>query len=323
MAFTGNATYAGLAAFAIEKTVKRDWSMIWTAAHPYYRAMDMAGTNFNKGFGISGLKMILSIMGDDLTYPADGVTDANELVAMDVNTTNGFSQAAYEFSHYRANYTIKESESALAAGGQRGDILEGKKKQFLESFKKAISVDVASTTIGSRDVTQGIRHVLATSNTVGGISQSTDTQWAAQVTTGYGPFALEAAEEKIDAINALDRFEPDLALASYSASGTNVYARYRSAIAPAERYENKDFRTKYGLKNFMHQGLMVVMDNRIAAGELLILATKSWFVYLQRKPRLHPLQRIDNTDAYEQVGTLWTANGCCDPASNARVTGIT
>jgi hypothetical protein len=320
--FTGNSSYTGLAAFAIEQTVERDWSMVWTRAHPLFRVLDMNQSHFNRGFGVAGLKMLLSINGGDLDNPADGVTDTNETSEMTLNTTGGFSQAAYNFSHYRANYVIKESEATLAANGSRGDILEGKKKQFLESFKKAISDDAASTVADARENVLGIRQVLSTSNTVGGISQTTDPDWAAQVTTTYGPWALEAAEEKIDAIEAQGRQEPDIALAAYSSSGTNVYARYRSSIAPAERYENKDFKAKYGLKNFMHMGVMVVMDNRIPAGELLVLSTGSWYCYFQRKPKLHPLQRLGKTDAYEQVGTLWCALGCNDPASNGRVTGI-
>lgn len=325
MAFTGNATYTGLAAFTIEQTIQRDWSLVWVSAYPFLKILDMDKSNFNRGFSVSGLKMLLSVMGDDLTNPAEGVLDNAETTPMTANTTNGFSQFAFNFAHYRGNYTITESEATLAANGGRGDLLEGKKIQFLNSFKTKLSTHVAGSAIDARNSVLGMGQPLSTSNTVGGISQSTDTLIAAQVLTGYGPFSLSAIDVIADSIGALDRKEADMVFAAHgNGSTTNVYAKIRDQIGPSERFENtNDFAVKYGIKSMVYGGLPIIRDNRITGGTLRVIASKSWYAYFPKKPKLLPLKQIDLTDAFNQMGTMWAALGTNDPACNGLVSGIT
>lgn len=322
MAFTGNSNYSGLAVFAIEQTLKRDWQAVWTTKHPFLQYLYMKGLNWNKGFGTNGFKALLAIMGDRPTNAADGVTDANEAVAMSYNATNGFGQAEYNFAHYRGNYIIKNSEARLAVQGKRGDILEGKKKQMILDFATTIATDASGTSADARDAILGIGYVLSTSNTVGGIAQGTDTQWAAQVQTGAGAFALSLIDDKIDAVRAEGRSMTDALLCSYSSSN-NVYGKVRDAIAPAERLVNVDFKAKYGLDEIMYLKATVLMDNLQTAGEIRGLASDNWFAYVERTPEMHEKVKIPATDAYEVVGTAWAMLGCNDPAAQFRIAGIT
>jgi hypothetical protein len=332
LAFTGNASYVDFAAVAIEQTVTRDWSMVWTEGHPILTVIHDGQLNFNRGFSISGTAMLLPVLGDDQDTPVAGIaTGSGETVAMAYNTSDPLSQFKFNFAHYRGNYTIRESEAKMAMNGARGNLLEAKKVNLLGSWRNTLSGHLSSTTADQADNSRvlGLYQVLSTSNTVGGISQATDTQIAAYVKTSAGPFALELIEDAVDQIsvnkNEQRNKEPDLVLASIS-STNNVYGKYRSAIAPAERYVNKDFSVKYGLKNFMHMGLMVVKENRIGdtlSGSCAILSSKTWYAYIDRKPTMHPKQRIPGTDAYEVVATAWACLGCNDPGLNGLVRDIT
>lgn len=324
MSFTGNSNYTALAIYTVEQTIKRDWTEIWTSGYPVLKVMEMDGTNFNKGFSVSGLKMLVPIAGDDMTTPAAAVPDADQNTSDTLNNTAGFGQAEFEFARYRATYTIQEAETMLAANGARGNLLEGKKKQFISSFKNAISNHLADSTAATNRRIMGMGQPLSTSNTVGGISQTTDTQWASNVTTGYGPYAPNCIDAILDAIRAKDRFEPDLIMAAFgNGSTTNVYAKIRDQIAPSERFENNNsFTVKYGIKAMIYQGIPVVMDNRITGGTLRVFSTKSWFLYVPRKPKMVPTHYKDGTDTALQTGAMWCASGICDPGSNGIVSGI-
>lgn len=327
MAFTGNSNYAvaTYTAFAVEQSLSKNWSQIWTQGHPLLRVISDKATNFNTGFDVQGNnKVILPVVGDDLTNAVAGVADANELTADTVGITNGFSQAAYEITHYRGHFRLRESEAKLAKGGSRGNIVQGKVDQLLESFKNRWSTDAAGSAVDSRTAVMGMRYALSTSNTVGGISQSTDTNWAATVTASAGTFALTLIDNAKDTIDGYGRHTADIVLAS-NTGGTNTYGKIRTAIGPAaERLVNvKDGTAKYGLTNIEYLGTMVTLNNRGASGEILVLSSDSWYVLMAKKPTMHPMIKLPGTDAYEQSATMWSCLAVSDPQSNARISGVT
>lgn len=335
MSFTGNSTYANHAAFAIEQSLTKKWSMLWTSSHPFIAILAGMGLNFNQGITVNGLKGLLPVMGDDQTVPVAGVASGSTEISspMTPNYTAGFSQYAFNFAHYRGNYTILESEAKLIANGTRGDLLEGKRRQLQASFMNAVSNHFASATADAADNSRpmGIYYPLSTSNTVGGISQSTDTQTAAYVKSSAGPFDLSLVDDAYHSLKSkgnVDRdYAPDVALASYSTTN-DVYGKWKSAIAPNLRYSN-DTVTKYGVSdNFVHAGggFTVAMDSRIAdtlSGSIALLSSATWYVYMDKKPRMHAPERVAFTDGYEVAATAWVFTGCNDPGMNALIRDIT
>lgn len=333
MAWTGNTNFAAAATFALEQSLTKDWNYLWTKGHPFYRAMAYKGTHFNKGFSVNGTSMIIPIVGAKLTDAVAAVTVANEVSALSLanNIASGFTQAQYYFAHYQGNVLIRDSDKKLAAGGQRGNFLEGMKGQILNDFKDILSehiIDDSATapTVASYvgDRIENLLHVIAVGNTVGGINQATsgNEPWRGQVQTTFGPFNTDAADYLIDAVNDLGRSSVDLILASTS-STSNVLAKFRATISPSERYENSDFTTKTGLNHFMFRGAPVIGDNRAPAGYLVALSTDSWYVHLPEKPDVMAAQRIPGTGVDEIYCSLWAGVGCGDPACNGVTSGIT
>ncbi len=331
MSFSGNSNFLNAAAVAVEQRITNTWRSIWTSAHPFLQILEMQGTNFNKGFTVQRNAMILGILGDDQTNPVAGVaTGSGELVAMSYNVTNALSQAKYYFGHYRGNYTILESEATTLANGERGNLLEGKKMQFNDSWLNKASTDFASTTIDASDNSKalGLYYVLSTSNSPGGISQSTDTQWAAQLKTGAGAFDLMLVDDMLDGIAAKSNMnrkgKPDVLLCSYTASN-NVWGKFKNSIAPNERFTHEGFSVKFGIDNVVYRGATGVQDPRIGStlnGSIAVLTSSVWYAAMQKAPKLHPLAKIPGTDAYEQVGTIWAGLGCNDPALNGLIRDI-
>lgn len=327
MAFTGNSSYGttNYTAFAVEKSVAKDWQKVWTTSTPLLTAIADNGHNFNQGFTLNGNRlMVIPVMGDDLTNPASGIADANELNSDTVGITNGFSQASYSIAHYRTNVTYRASENYLAKDGALGNILEGKKAQVIESFRQRWENDAATTTIDSRTKILGYRYALSTSNAPGGIDQGTDTQWAASVKTSAGTFALSLIDDQIDTIMSEGRGKPDLILAG-RVTGSNMFGKIRTAIGPtAEQLVNPNgMPVKYGLTSIQYLGADVVLDSKSASGEINVLSTSSWYALVPKAPSAGQMIPLAKTDALIQSYTLFTALGCGDPSVNARITGIT
>jgi hypothetical protein len=152
VSFTGNANFLNNAAVAIAQSINKEWSMVWTSSHPLITVIQHKKTNFNQGFTIKGLKMVLAVMGDDQTNPASGVaTGSAEAVAMGENLTNGLSQFEFNFGHIRANYMLLESDVKLLQNGAYGNILTAKKQQMLGSVMNLISNWLSSTTADQAD----------------------------------------------------------------------------------------------------------------------------------------------------------------------------
>lgn len=86
----------------------------------------------------------------------------------------------------------------------------------------------------------GLRHFMSTSNTVGGISQSTYSWWAAQVDSTTTGFNLGAAQTMYETCME-DNDKPDLIL-----TYPGVYNRFWSLLQPQQRYQN----TKLGEAGF-------------------------------------------------------------------------
>jgi len=323
--------YVRDALFSIEQTVKRDAKMIWTAAHPIYKLLDYQGNHFNQGFNFTGGKMLLPIGTADQANAADGVTVANETSAMTLNTYAGLFQLEYQAAHYRSNIAIRDSDKKIVMSNEhRANFLSYLKKQCLESFKNVLGYDVITPTAiptgtnsaQATDAIQSLRYILAAANVVGGKDQALDSNWQAVYNTGSGPFSLDLVDLDMDTVKAKGRSQVDFFLCA-NAAGGYVYSKFRNAIAPGERYVNTDFTRKTGIESYVYRGATCLLDNRNAYGELIGIASDTFYVHLPTEPEVSPMQRITGTDSYDQVYTLWASLGCDDIGCNIRRTGLT
>lgn len=322
MPITGNASYAGYAAFAIGKTLKKDWTHCQVSMHPVLSFIYERGLRWNKGSDKSGLKMLVPVVLSGPTNAAEGVTDANEIASpLAENARDGFTQAAYEMAHYRARVDFKESEKTLLADGALGSVLDGAVEQIKESFRASIAAHISGTGVGTRAQVLGVYCCAASDTTVGGIAQATDTAWATQRAT-IGTLTLQAIDTAYDAVRRYTKDGPDLMLASYYSSGVNVYGRFRSLFG-GEPIVNADFSAKYGWVNFMYLGATVVCDYDRASNGIALLTTKDWFFRGDSAPQLAHNMPIPGTDADELIYKQWIGLGCGRWKSQYFMEGIT
>ncbi len=328
MAFTGNSSYQPqYTAFAVGKAVDNAWIDNWTSAHPILSSLKAQGMNWNVFNSDGAGYMNIPVVGAGPTTAVSGITDANELVARTLAAVAGVSHAQYAVTHYSAPMTFTQSEQKIGDKGYYGKLLDVKVKQLVGGFKERMSIDLGSTTVDSRAKLMGVYYALSTSNTVGGISQSTDTNWAAQVSTSAGTFALALVDAKFDQITSTGN-TPDLVLAGLSAgaSGVNVFGKFRTAIGPnAERIVNNNGKKPdYGFASFYYMNMDVVMDNRVPdnVGYCAVLTTNTWYCDIPETMERTAFTNVPGTDALVQAWTCWCSFGTSSPRANGLVTGI-
>ena len=327
MAASGNATYttANGAAYAIEKTIRRDFKLLWDQAHPLTAKLQNGG-NWNKGGKIEGLSLILPIQFDDMAVPVDG-SAANNLTPLTPQANQGDTQALYAFTRYHGGFWLSPDEIQLLMNGHRGNMLGARKKQITQSYQKAISGDLQGTAGAARANVQGLRHLLATANTVGGIVQSADNAyWQAKVTTGT-TFAIANIDDDMDAIRREGRSKVDLILMG-SNSTVNMIGKVRDNVAALQRIVNPSTLAKFGFDAFVYRDAEVVDDPDFGSalsttGGYQALSTDTFYWMGDPMRMSVKVRDLVGTGAVEYYHDSWVCLGNDDPACNAMRTGYT
>lgn len=353
-----NSNYAGLIVQSAEVLLRTNFRHVYQNSHPVLAAItgDKDGRNFNKGQvqatsggPVRGLKMLLPVVtqpmqsaGSAVGVSAQIFTPGSESFegfddALDPTPRVGLTMAAYEYSCYRAAFAITEEDFKLAenaGSSQRTALIKPLVDQMKYDFRDQIASDLQTSTVESRSKVIGIPYVTATSNSPGGISQSTYTNWASNVQTGIGNFTYAPIDKFITRISirktGLRNAGLNLIAASANPSG-DVYDTWYEAVAASQiSMATSDKMLNYGYTNFTYRGIPVVPDPDLAAGSAHGFSLDSWWfngdlvpVWANQRAGGDMLNRVDKTLKFEAQAVVWCAVGCDDPGANCRWTGFT
>ena len=322
MGATGNATYttANGAAYAIEKVIRTDFKSLWDHAHPLLAKLQ-TGANFNKGGQIKGLTLILPVQFDDMATPVDG-SAANNFTALTPAANQGDTQASYIFTRYHGAFWIDPDEMKLLMNGERGNFLGARKKQIMQSYRKAASGDIAAAALSARANLLGLRYLLSTSNSPGGISQGgSNTYWDAVVSTTGGTFAISDVDNAMDTINRKGRSKVDLLLLSNNAT-VNIFGKVRDNVANLQRITNGDTTAKFGFSDFIYRDADCALDPDLGdalstTGGFMALSTDSFYWMGDPMNMSVKVRDLQGTGAVEYYYEAWVCLANDDPGVNA------
>lgn len=331
----GNSSFDGLVAFVSEKQMSRTWSKIWANDWPLLQKIKKDDLNYNKAMeDPEGNSILLPIMYLGPSTSARVGLTSNAFTPITPYATTGFTQAQYFYARYENAFYLNADEKKLIgkAGTTRIPILPGKIDQLLMDFKNVLSVDLLGTQngTGSGGTGQptGLRYFMSTSNSPGGISQTTYSTWAANVVSSAGPFYDNLVDKEIHRIKNLGRGDADFCQLSY-ASDNDVYGKMLGLIAPSQILVDPAKKALYGFETFSYRGLDCFMDGRLGtavSGSMVIGRSSSWWVS-QKSEQPVPVdrdsvKRLAGTTSDEHMYEQWFTWGNDDIAGNSYVTGI-
>jgi hypothetical protein len=172
------------------------------------------------------------------------------------------------------NYA-KTSASGWYQGVTRRDELRNMGDAAIINFVKS-KVEIAEKTIRDKLSTgvynvgtdskqiQGLRLLLSTSSTYGGINQSTYAWWAAQVDSSTTTLTLAAMQAMYgDCGEGTDY--PDLIVGDQ-----DMFDRYHALLTPQQRFASED-EARGGFKSLLFNGTPVVVDASCSSGDMMFL----------------------------------------------------
>jgi hypothetical protein len=238
--------------------------------------------------------------------------------SLDTSENDTISCAQYAWKSLFAGITITE-EDELKNGGSAGVLkLLASKAQIAEkTIKDQLGTGLFSDGTTAKSII-GLRDIVAVDQTVGGISQSTNSWWSGIVdstTTTQTISAMNAVYENA----SVDNEKPTVGIGTRT-----VYTRYYNLLQPMQRFSDSDT-AKGGFQNLMFNGIPILSDSHCPANHLFFLNEKHlWLCYHpERNFAAEPFQKPLNQQV-KVSRILWMgAFGSSNNRLHGKLSGLT
>lgn len=226
--------------------------------------------------------------------------------------------ARYQWTNLYTGISITD-EDELKNGGAAGVLkLLASKSQIAEkTIKDKLGTGLYSDGTDTKSIV-GLRDLVAADQTVGGISQATNSWWQAQVDDSTTTLTLSALNALFEDAK-VDSEQPTVAMATRA-----IYNSYYNLLQPAQRFMDSDT-AKGGFQSLMFNGIPVISDSHVPSSHLFLLNEKHlhlWY-HPKRNFSLEPWQKPLNQQV--KVGRiLWMgAFGSSNNRYHGKLSAIT
>lgn len=232
---------------------------------------------------LSGGTSIMCPLNYATTTASGWYTGADTLSTSD---NENITSAEYAWKQIYANISITRLDELKNSGDQQKISLVKSKVQIAE---KTI-MDTMGTALYNDGTTAnalvGLRAIVGTSSTVGGISQSTNSWWAGQVDSSTTTLSI-AAMQTIYNLCSIDSDGPTVAV------GTRAnYNRYYALLQPQQRFMDAES-AKGGFSSLMFNGIPFLADSHAPANHVFMLNENylHLFAHKDEDMRFEPFQK--------------------------------
>lgn len=210
---------------------------------------------------------------------------------LDTTDVDVFTAAIYSWKQLYATVTISGLDEHKNMGdSQIVDFVKSKVKNAEKVLAKKMSLGVYSDGTDPQSII-GLRKMVSTSNTVGGIDQSANSWWRAQVDSSTTTLGLSALQTQFNAATE-DNNQPNYIV------GTKAnYNRFYALLQPQQRFIDKD-EAKAGFSSLMFNGVPFVSDTNAPANYVYMLNLDylHLFVHQKRDMVMEPFAQPINQD---------------------------
>lgn len=233
------------------------------------------------------------------------------------NDVENISVARYNWASVYAPISISE-EDILKNGGDAGVIkLLASKSQIAEqTIRDYVGTGLYSDGTNTKSIV-GLRDIAATDQTVGGLSQSTNSWWAAQVDSTTTTLTISAINTQYEAASINSK--PDLLVGSRA-----VYNSFYNILQPQQRFYD-DSTAKAGFQNLMFNGAVFMSDSHCPAYHLFGLTLSDLHLFYHPEmnfstdPFQSPINQRVRTSRVVWMGCLASSNN----RKHFKLSGIT
>ncbi len=237
---------------------------------------------------------------------------------LDVTDTNEFAAAEYDWKQLYQNVVITGRDRMVNNGDDA--VLNFVKEKVKNAGRKIRDVltdglyNDGTTTNGI----VGLRDIVATNQTVGGLSQTTYSWWAAQVDSSTTTLTMAALQTQFNAAS-INNEHPSVILATRA-----NYNRYYALLQPQQRFTDSES-AKGGFTSLMFNGIPYISGSKVPANHIFMLNEEylHLWTHKERDFKFEDFERIYNQDV-EVARILWMgAFGSSNNRMHAALTAIT
>lgn len=208
-----------------------------------------------------------------------------------LNTSDNanITAAAYTWKQLYANIMIRRDEELKNSGkAQVLSLVKNKVKIAEKTMADTLGTGLYSDGTDAKSIV-GLRDIVATDQTVGGISQSSNSWWQAQVDSTTTTMTIGALQNQFTNAS-IDNDHPTVAVATRT-----LYDSYYSLLQPQQRFIDSDT-AKGGFQSLMFNGIPLISDSHCPASHLFFLNEKylHLFVHKQEDMRMEPFMKPTN-----------------------------
>jgi len=210
-------------------------------------------------------------------------TGADSLSTAD---NENISAAEYSWKQIYANITVTRLDELKNSGDAQKISLVKSKVQIAE---KTI-LDTMGTAVYNDGTTNnalvGLRAIVSASSTVGGIAQSTNSWWSAQVDSSTTTFSLTALQTQYNACS-VDNDAPTVIMATRA-----NYNRFYGTLQPQQRFMDSET-AKAGFSSLMFNGTPFIADSHCPTSHIFLLNENylHLFAHKDEDMRFEPFQK--------------------------------
>lgn len=232
-----------------------------------------------------------------------------------LNTTDNdvITAAEYQWKQQHGAIILNRMDELKNSGDAAKLKFVKQKTQIVEqSMKDAMGTGLYSSGSNTKSI-NGLRVLVSASNTVGGISQSTYSWWAAQTDSSSTVVAMSALQTMFNRCS-IGSDSPTVGMSTRA-----IYNLYYALLQPQQRFTDSET-AKGGFSSLMFNGIPLIVDSHCPSASLYFLNEKYLHLYYhpQEDFRFEPFQKPINQNV--QVGHIYWAGNF--GSSNNRMQGV-
>lgn len=237
---------------------------------------------------ISGGTSILVPLNYATTSASGWYSGADTLSTTD---NDQITSAEYSWKQHYANITVSGLDELKNSGEQAMlNFVKEKTKIAERTLVDNLGTGMYSAGTDPKSIV-GLRSIVGTSNTIGGISQTSNSWWAGQVDSATTTLTLAAMQTLYNAAT-VDNMHPTVATASRA-----IYNLYYALLQPQQRFTDSEV-AKGGFSSIMFNGIPVIADSKCPSAHLFFVNEDflHLFVHKDRNMKFEPFQKPINQD---------------------------
>lgn len=224
-------------------------------------------------------------------------TGAETLSTID---NENLTSAEYQWKQHYANISISRIDELKNSGDKAIlNFVKEKVKIAEKTMVDNLGTGVYSAGTDPKSIV-GLRSIIATSNTVGGIAQSTNVWWAAQVDSTTTTLSLQALQALYNACS-IDSDHPTVITSTRA-----IYNLYYGLLAPQQRFVDSEV-AKGGFTSIQFNGIPFIADSKVPTSHVFMVNENYLHLYVHKDENMkfRPFQSPDNQNVRTAEEQYW------------------